>query len=170
MGANVSFELISYGFYPAGGGKIKITTKPSKLNSFSFEKTNITASSAEIYFSNIPFQICSREREVISKKLNLDIESITPRQVKSVGPGNIIIVHTEGGPVNLIFSETGKMGVSAEKVAGGLAEQVHSFLESGAYIDEYLADNQKKQNCRVTRYISSRVLHPDILSRNLMFK
>jgi RNA 3'-terminal phosphate cyclase (ATP) len=57
-----------------------------------------------------------------------------------LGPGNALILEIESEHVTAIFTSFGERGMSAENVARKAAEAASSWLETGAPVDEHLAD------------------------------
>lgn len=142
MGANIKIKLDRYGFYPAGGGKIRVVISPSKLDKKLelIERGNLVGMRAVSIISNLPSHIAERELKVLKRQLGLDSDSIQIQNVKSISPGNIAFVFVEYTNVTEVFTGFGKPGVRAEIVAGELAKEVNRYLEHSAPVGEYLAD------------------------------
>jgi RNA 3'-terminal phosphate cyclase (ATP) len=58
----------------------------------------------------------------------------------SVGPGNVLMVECHAAEVVHVFTGFGKVGVSAEAVAGEAVTQARTFVDRKVAADEHLAD------------------------------
>ena len=72
MGPQVDAVLEKPGFYPAGGGRFKVSIKPTGLNRLDLlERGNIVKKTACASVANLSVNIANRELKVIHKKLEL---------------------------------------------------------------------------------------------------
>jgi RNA 3'-terminal phosphate cyclase (ATP) len=143
MGAKVSLKLERRGFYPAGGGRFAAAIEPcSRLERLELlERGAIRSTRAIAMVASLPSSIAQRELRVLERELSLDrtrVKSVEDRD--SIGPGNVVQVEVESEQVTELFTGFGEKRVSAEAVAGRLAKEVRAYLESGAPVGEYLAD------------------------------
>jgi RNA 3'-terminal phosphate cyclase (ATP) len=142
MGAKVELQLLQYGFMPAGGGKIMATIEPCQ------QLTELTLLDrgadgefiAEAYFANLPFEVAQRELDHLGKRLKLARTSLKPREVKSIGPGNMLSVTTAFENVTEIVSAVGRRSMRAEEVANEVADEVSAYLDSNVAVGPHLAD------------------------------
>jgi RNA 3'-terminal phosphate cyclase (ATP) len=143
MGAKVSLKLERRGFYPAGGGRFTSSIEPgSRLEALDLlERGKVRATRATAMVASLPSSIAQRELRVLERALSLDrtrLKSVEDRD--SAGPGNVVQVEIESDHVTELFTGFGEKRVSAEAVAERLAKEVREYLESGAPVGEYLAD------------------------------
>lgn len=142
MGADVELKLLGYGFMPAGGGKVMATIQPcdglTRLELL--ERGEQQEILAEAYFANIPFDVADRELGRVRERLALPTASAQVREVKSIGPGNMLGVTTRHEHVTELFSAVGRRGTRAEEVADGVADQVLAYLDSKVAVGQHLAD------------------------------
>jgi len=143
MGVPAEAELERHGFYPAGGGKIKITIKPArKLERIELnERGEILNRRATALLAHLPRNIAERELNVVHKKLSwpqnwLNVEPVT----NSPGPGNIITLEIESENVTEVFTGFGERGVAAEAVADQAVGAARRYLASDVAVGEHLAD------------------------------
>lgn len=143
MGANVSLSLERYGFYPAGGGRIKAVVIPTHqltglvLNERGKEKSM----KAEVIISSLPGHIAQRELEVASKKLAIDEECLQISEIASDQvPGNVFMVTMENEMVTEMFTGFGEKGKSAEQVAKRTVDECKAYRRAGVPVGEHLAD------------------------------
>ena len=70
MGPSINAKIERYGFYPAGGGKIKIDIQPNgSLQGLSLiERAQKTKAKLMALVSNLPLHIAQRELDIIRRK------------------------------------------------------------------------------------------------------
>ena len=143
MGPKVKLDLLSWGFYPAGGGKIDVSIKPAKkmkplkLN----DRGELKSKKCRAILSSLPSQIAERELQQVRKKLNWsDSELVEEKVPRPLGPGNVLIFELEYENQHEVISAFGEKSTAAEKVASGGISEVRSYLTSGAAVGEHLAD------------------------------
>ena len=142
MGPKVRAKLDRHGFYPAGGGKLRVTLEPAQqLESISLlKRSGILKSRATAVVAHLPSLIAERELKVLKRELDLTVRDLRVDEVKSQGPGNVVSVEIESGTLTEVFTGFGELGVRAEQVAGRLAKDVRRYLESEVPVGEHLAD------------------------------
>jgi RNA 3'-terminal phosphate cyclase (ATP) len=142
MGAGVDAVLEKPGFYPAGGGRFKVSINPAGLDRLDLlERGNIINQTARASVANLPVNIANRELKVIRDKLKWDTERLEAVEVEnSQGPGNILTVEIESENITEVFTGFGEKGVSAEKVAKRAVKSVQEYLAVNVPVGRYLAD------------------------------
>lgn len=143
MGAEVSMQLVSYGFFPRGGGEIRahIRPCPSLAPLVLTRRGALTRGSAEAYVAGLPLHVAQRELEVIGRALNWPRERLFVRALPNdVGPGNAVTITLEHEHVTEVVAGFGEKGVRAETVAGQAANEARAYLASQAPVGEHLAD------------------------------
>ena len=142
MGPQVDAVLEKPGFYPAGGGRFKVSISPAVLNRIDLlERGNIIHKTARASVANLPVKIANRELKVIREKLEWGRELLKAVEVEnSQGPGNILTVEVESDNITEVFTGFGEKGVSAEKVAKRAVKAVQEYLALNVPVGRYLAD------------------------------
>ena len=142
MGPGVDAVLEKPGFYPAGGGRFRVSIKPAGLNRIDLlERGNIVNKTARACVANLPVHIANRELKVIRETLKWDRELLKAVEVEnSQGPGNILTVEIESDNITEVFTGFGEKGVSAEKVARRTVKSVQEYLAFNVPVGRYLAD------------------------------
>ncbi len=142
MGPSVDAVLEKPGFYPAGGGRFKVTVNPAGLNRINLlERGSITNKTARASVANLPVSIANRELKVVREKLEWDGELLKAVEVEnSQGPGNILTLEIESENITEVFTGFGEKGTSAEKVANRAVKSVLEYLASNVPVGRYLAD------------------------------
>jgi tRNA-splicing ligase RtcB len=143
MGPRIRAKLERPGFYPAGGGLFRVTVEPAgRLSPIDLlERGEITRRRAVARVSNLPTGVAGRELSRVAESLSWRERWLEVEQVRdAAGPGNVLIVEIESENVVEQFSGFGRRGVPAERVAGEVVEEAREYLDSGAPVGRYLAD------------------------------
>lgn len=143
MGSNVSISLERHGFYPAGGGRFRVSIEPAvNLEKIELsDRGEIIDKKARALISHIPEKIAHRELKVVRDHFDLDRDSLEAMTVKdSPGPGNVLSLVVESEKLTEVFTGFGERGIPAEKVAQKTVRLARQYLASGAAVGKYLAD------------------------------
>jgi len=143
MGPRVRVEIERHGFYPAGGGRIRVEIDPvKKLTPVSImERGEIVAQTATATVAGLSPDIAKRELEVVAKKLEWGEDSLRIEQLADkVGPGNVLSIEIQSEHVTEVFTGFGERGRSAERVAKSTVAQVNHYLHKGVPVWSHLAD------------------------------
>lgn len=142
MGGRASAELIKYGFYPAGGGEIRLTVKPASVSEplTLTERGDRKDMSVIAVLSNLKRDIANRELKVLLGAMNLAPEKGEIIHVDGPGHGNVVSLLAEYDTVTEVFVNLGQHGVRAEAVAKDVAAQARDYLQSEAATGPHLAD------------------------------
>ncbi len=143
MGAKVTVELMRPGFYPAGGGQIKVHIEPAKkLKGFELtSRGEILARRARALIASLPTEIADRELSFIGQRMSWDKSCLHKEIINnSRGPGNVVFIELESENLTEIFSAYGERGVRAEAVAGEAVKEARHYLAANVPVGEYLAD------------------------------
>jgi RNA 3'-terminal phosphate cyclase (ATP) len=142
MGAHVSLELTSFGFYPRGGGEIRARISPAPLGSLSLTERGASKRGyAEAYVAGLPAHVAQRELDVVGRLLGWKHGQLHLRALPSdAGPGNALTITLEHENVTEVFTGFGERGVRAEDVARTAASEASTYLAARAPVGEHLAD------------------------------
>ncbi|MEM1445339.1 MAG: RNA 3'-terminal phosphate cyclase [Planctomycetota bacterium] len=151
MGPNVTATLERPGFFPAGGGALRVEIEPAttgKLTGFELMKRGeIVRRRAVATVANLPREIAERELKVARRKLGWNEAACAVQEVKdSPGPGNLVTLEIESAGADEapgvceVFTGFGEVGRKAEVVANAAVRQAQRYLKSLAPVGEYLAD------------------------------
>lgn len=144
MGPRVSAELVRYGFYPAGGGKMVVRIQPAgQLSPIHLESRGALLSrQARAIIASLPRHIGERELAVVKQEMpgwgkqELAIEEIFDTR----SPGNFITLVFEMENVTEVFTSVGERGVTAEQVARQAVERAKQYLCLNVAVGPNLAD------------------------------
>lgn len=162
MGPRVEIVIEEHGFYPAGGGRVRVCITPSPaLTGFELvDSGRRTAQRLRALVANLPDNIGQREVRRAARKLNWRLDNIAVESVRSPGPGNVVLAEIEHPEFTEVFMSVGRRGVPAEKVADDLVRSVRTYQKCGAPVGEFLADQillplglsaAQDSNCQVRR-------------------
>jgi len=142
IGADVQMELVTPGFYPAGGGVMKVAIQPpSDLRPLDLTiRGEARGRGARVLIANLPRNIAERELAVIAEKLSWESSSLRIEHVSSRGPGNVVLLEVESEHITEVFTGFGERGVRAETVAENVVLETRRYLASDVAVDEHLAD------------------------------
>jgi RNA 3'-terminal phosphate cyclase (ATP) len=143
MGPRFDAVLERPGYYPAGGGRFRISIegvdqlKPLEIT----KRGEIFHKNAYAKVSKIPVSIAHRQLKVVRDELSLERSCLKAVEDKdSIGPGNILNVVIESEHITEVFTGFGERGVSAEKVASKIVKKVKEYMDADTPVGEYLAD------------------------------
>ncbi len=145
MGVAAQLELMRWGWYPAGGGEIRARIQgrgrpldPLRLD----EPGEVTAVTGRAVASNLPAHIPQR---MASRAGALLLEAglaarIEPLRTRAACPGAGLFLTAERARSRAGFATLGKLGKASETVAEEAVAALLAHRETGATLDEHLAD------------------------------
>lgn len=142
-GARIEATLERHGFYPAGGGVLRVRVEPTaEPRGFAMhERGGIVRRAVEITIAKLPGSIARRELEVLRTKLGWDASPAAIRTVNdSIGPGNAIILDIESEHAREICCTLGEHGKRAESVAADAVDLAREYLAAQVPVGRHLAD------------------------------
>jgi len=141
----VDLELLRPGFYPAGGGRIRVDVQP--VGERGLQPLHLTERGAPVHrravavVADLPDRIGRRELRVIEKKLGLAEDELRiDRVANSQGPGNLLTIELAYEHITEVCTGFGEMGKPAERVAGEAVHGARAYLQSDAPVGRHLAD------------------------------
>ncbi len=143
LGPKATATLERPGFYPAGGGKIRVDIQPAQTFARLelLERGAVLSRRAAATVALLPRSIGEREIGVVRSRLGLeaaDTEVISIRD--AAGPGNIVCIDVVTEHATEVFVGFGEKGVSAEQVAGRAAAEAAAYLHADVPVGAHLAD------------------------------
>lgn len=144
IGLEASATLERAGFYPAGGGRVRVSLPgSSRLSRLSLlSRGKLVARRARALVANLPGIVATRELDTfVSHAGWSDRDEARPDVVReSLGPGNALVALLEHEHVTQVFTGFGEKGVPAERVGSKLAAEVTTFDALDVPVCEHLAD------------------------------
>jgi RNA 3'-terminal phosphate cyclase (ATP) len=145
LGAPMSAELLAWGWYPAGGGAIRVKIPGQatlKADQVWPERGALRRVTGVAVASSLPADIAQR---MSARAMRLLTEAglpaaIAPQRVRSVSPGAGLFLTAEYEFIRAGFSALGQKGKPADKVAEEAVNDLLAFHRSQAILDDHLAD------------------------------
>jgi len=148
-GLKADIEIIKRGYYPKGGGCIKVRIEPIKEpKEICFTEPGkvikikvLSIASDSLVARQVAERQAKKAEEVLKEKFSVPIEIETEyADTYSVGSEINISAYTENGCI--LWSDVrGERGKTAETVGKEAAEKLIIEINSGAAVDFHLADN-----------------------------
>ncbi|HEX4381799.1 MAG TPA: RNA 3'-terminal phosphate cyclase [Myxococcales bacterium] len=142
MGVRIEATLERHGFYPAGGGRMRVVIEPGPLQPLMLrERGAIVSCSATALLAALPASIAHRELSELKQRLGWPMEQLKLLEVdRAFGPGNVLFAAVESEHVTEVFTAFGEKSVRAEQVAASVAGKVQQYLAAGVPVGQQLAD------------------------------
>jgi RNA 3'-terminal phosphate cyclase (ATP) len=144
LGVDLDISAERFGFYPKGGGKIRVEVVPSgAMKAVNFvtrgEVERITGVSGVV---NLPLGIAERQKDsaneiLFANGLHAKIDILG---AEGIGRGTFVFLRTETEDCVAGFSSLGEKGKRAESVGREAAEELISYYYTDACLDLHLAD------------------------------
>ena len=144
LGINIETRIESYGFYPKGGGKVRVEISPSiKIKGMKFlERGEIKKLRGISGVGNLPLSIAERQKDtalkvLASEGLKAEIETLS---VLTPGQGTFMFLGAETDHCLAGFSSLGERGKRAESVGEEAAKNFLSYYSTSSCLDHHMAD------------------------------
>ncbi len=162
-GYSFKINILRHGFYPVGGATVEVRTMPAKLKKFEMKECGeikqINGTSVASTHLRAA-QVAERQKEAAIrvlgkadiikppcdnngfKLLNSAISAfkIKTEYVEAACPGSGIVLWASDGNIVLGADALGERGKSAEAVGEEAAKKLQKQIDSGACLDEWMAD------------------------------
>lgn len=139
-----ALELQRHGFYPAGGGevRVRIAPPPDGLAAIHLMERGARLEAwAECLHAGIPKGVAGRELDLLGRALGWTEDQLRDRALRSnEGPGNALQVVLQFEHITEVLTAFGEKSVSAEEVARAVLREVQTYLAHRAPVGEHLAD------------------------------
>lgn len=144
MGVSADLELLRWGFYPKGGGRVRVAieggarlwpaTLVSRQGALRLRGLSVVA--------NLARGIAERQRDQALRRLAAEGRQadIALVEAEAAGAGSFLILVADAGSVPAGFSAVGERGKPAERVADEVVDPLFGFLKGDAACDPHLAD------------------------------
>jgi len=143
MGPGVHAFLEQPGFYPAGGGRIRVLVEPcAALSRLDLpHRGEVRRRLARALVAGLPRNIGDREVKAVRDLLGWERGSLRVEEVPNpAGPGNVLTLEIGSEQVTEVFTGFGQRGVRAEAVAAEAVDEARRYLASSAPVGVHLAD------------------------------
>ncbi|MBE0598641.1 MAG: RNA 3'-terminal phosphate cyclase, partial [Desulfuromonadales bacterium] len=143
MGPCIEAILEQPGFYPAGGGRLRVRIDPApRLTPLELlARGDIVSQRATAMVAQLPRQIAERELRTVADRLGWGKECLEVREISPApGPGNVLLIEVASEQVTEVFTGFGERGVRAERVAERAAAEALEYLAADVPVGRHLAD------------------------------
>ena len=149
MGFDILLILDQAGFYPQGNGRIStVVRRTATIHPLNIlHRGKLVRISGISAVANLGIDIAKRQKKRALKRLINGAYNIDPSMIKiklnrmpSRTKGTFIILLAEFENCQACYFSLGKKGKPAEQVAEEAVDQLESFIETNATVDQYLAD------------------------------
>lgn len=142
-GFEAKAELVRTGFYPKGGGEVRIAiraARPRRVDLLAGKPLRLTVvARAASLPEHVAARLLDRTRERLEKRLGIEAEAITFAHAGPPGCAVTACAELEGGG-RVLGRALGEKGVPAERVADEAADALLADLHAGGAVDEHMAD------------------------------
>jgi RNA 3'-phosphate cyclase len=142
-GLNLSLRLLRPGFYPRGGGTVRVNVQPSaQLHGISLPERRPLRATGFSAVAGLPEDIARRQaRRAVNRLEEAGLKAAIEPETWDGGPGSVLAIVLSTEPVPTLFFGLGARGKPAEKVADEAVEQALAYLHAGpALVDSHSAD------------------------------
>jgi RNA 3'-phosphate cyclase len=144
VGLKVNVELLRPGFYPRGGGQIRVLLEPASavLPLQLLDCPHLDTATVWSACAGLPRSVAQRQAQRLQERLHAEgLQTVTQvEQWQALSPGTMAAVVFRQTPVPTLFFALGERGKPAEAVADDAAEEALAFLRSQAPVDPHSAD------------------------------
>ncbi len=143
MGIKIESEILKYGFYPKGGGKVKVKINPCKI----LKPINLAERGIVNRYDIRSIVSKSLEKSKVAERQIEGAKKIIPKfdceyfeYVDTFSPGSTTHIHAHCKNSVLGSTIYGELGKPAEKIGEECAKAIMKQINSNACLDEHMAD------------------------------
>lgn len=142
QGADIELTLLRHGFYPAGGGRLRVRVRPAPLAPLQLcERGSLRGIGAEALVAALPRHIGERELAVVRQRFAPGDDALRLLQLDAThASANVLTLRAHCARHCETVVAYGEVGKRAEEVAAEACSALAQYLDSGAAVGEHLAD------------------------------
>jgi RNA 3'-terminal phosphate cyclase (ATP) len=147
VGARIDFTIMKRGYYPSGGGEVRLAVAPSVLRPLSLDHPGaLLEIDGMAHVAGMPLHIAFRMRDAALRALAAvpggapRVEACLLPIEAATGQGGAIAVWARSEQSILGASRVAERGVPAETLGAAVGESLASDIASGAGVDTHAAD------------------------------
>jgi len=142
LGIEVEAQIEACGFYPRGGGEIRVSVKPCrKVRPIALtERGELLGLKGVSAVGNLPLSIAVRQRDALLGRIEGFAADVEAAEVKALGQGTFVFLRADYEGAICGFSSLGERGKRAEKVGEEAASEFLEHHRSRACLDPHMAD------------------------------
>ena len=147
LGLEADFDVEKTGFYPKGGGELLLETENFSMEAFDLTERGelerfevYSRASKDLEGKNVAERQASEAAKKLKKNfVEKDVEK-NVEYVESASTGSVVLIKAIYENSVAGFDALGEQGKRSERVASEAFEDFRDFHDSGAAVDEYMAD------------------------------
>ena len=147
MGVDAQLEVVRRGYYPRGGGEVRVRLAPCTLRPIALEEPGaLIAIEGHAHVANLPEHIATRMRDAALEYLAA-VPGPAPRigveildSMQAMGKGGAIVVWARTERTVLGAGRVAEFGVRAEALGAAVGEELVNDLTAGATADLHASD------------------------------
>jgi len=143
MGGKVTIEVVRRGYYPRGGGEIRVNVVPaSDFRALVVEPPGAMRRVDGIaHVGNLPRDVAQRMKHAALRRfVGIAEAKVEERSEAAIGPGGAIVLWTEHENTVLGSSGLARKGVPAEALGQAAADEMVEDLKAHSSLDVHAAD------------------------------
>lgn len=142
LGVEVRVEGVRRGYYPRGGGEVRLEVARGRLKPLALEEPGaILAIEGRSHVSNLPEHIANRMRDAALERCpHARIEVEVADAAGATGAGGAIVMWARTGTTVLGAGRVAERGVRAETLGAAVGEELAADVAGGATLDRHAAD------------------------------
>ena len=143
FGVRCSVDIVSRGFYPEGGGEVRMEVSPAgQLTCVSLERPGEVVDIRGVaYAQNLPEHVVTRMKHAALKQMIQfgDVKIVSDlRRGRSTGAGIVMVSRHENCVLGA--SALGERGIRSERLGEECASDLAETIASGATVDDHMMD------------------------------
>ena len=147
MGVDPELEVIRRGYYPRGGGEVRVAVAPGALRPLGLEEPGaIVGIEGHAHVSNLPEHVATRMRDAALERF-ARVSGTSPRfrievldRTRAIGAGGGIVMWARTQGTVLGAGRVAERGVRAETLGAAVGEELAADIAAGATLDRHAAD------------------------------
>jgi RNA 3'-phosphate cyclase len=150
MGIQAELDVIRRGYYPRGGGEVRVSVVPGRLTQLKplalDEPGGLVSIRGHAHVANLPEHIATRMRDAAFERVapvseiapRVDVEVLDRARATGTGGGIVMWAQTQGGVLGA--GRVAERGIRAETLGNAVGEELAADVLAGATVDLHAAD------------------------------
>lgn len=142
LGPKLQIQLDRHGFFPGGGGRLIVHIEPVvKFSGLELlARGEVRERRVRALVANLPKTIAERECHEFRRLSGWEKRCFRAEEVVAHGCGNALLVDVVSDHLTEVFVGFGERGVTAERVAANVWNEVAEYLQHDVAVGPHLAD------------------------------
>jgi RNA 3'-phosphate cyclase len=144
LGVVATLEIEQRGYYPRGGGAIRLGVAPCAVRPAGrIVPGELGSLRAYVHTAKLPAHVAQRMLEAAQRSLGLcpvAVEAIVDDSAAALGPGGAIVLVADCGSSRLGAGRVAERGVRAETLGEAVGSEIRRDLVLGVALDRHAAD------------------------------